>query len=71
MTTLDSVSWTGVVKAASNVCKIPLKDGFLALRHIITGSTVGAGMPETMVLLGKETIYRRLDRFGLAMVGSH
>ncbi|KAI9173038.1 Glutamate--tRNA ligase mitochondrial [Blastocladiella emersonii ATCC 22665] len=69
--TLDAVStsypttadaWTGVIADLAKAVGVSKNVAMLALRCMATGTRVGAGLPDTLVLLGKETVVRRVAK---------
>ena len=48
-------------KEVSEAEKVTIGKLYMPTRYLITGTTIGAGMPETMFALGKDTCIRRLN----------
>lgn len=62
---LENKDWSSknietVVRSAAEEIKMPARDAFMTLRVAITGSTVSLPLNESMVILGKEEILKRL-----------
>jgi glutamyl/glutaminyl-tRNA synthetase len=52
-----------LLKVVSKDLNVGMKDIFMTMRAVLTGNEVGAGIPETIHVLGKSTVLRRFSRF--------
>src|SRR5437660_913726 len=50
-----------VLKETCEESHLPLQEAFTACRLVLTGGRIGAGVPHTLSVLGKETSLRRMQ----------
>jgi nondiscriminating glutamyl-tRNA synthetase len=59
----DVEQLTGVIKAYQRQSKVKIGELYLALRYVLTATSVGAEIPKTMRVLGKQRVQQRLRAF--------